>query len=138
MTKLNIFTHIKNYLIKSTDKKGDEKEINITGSIAFDIIDDIDVRIKCSLPDVKDFTNDQLMNCAENYAKLLSNILDGFYSQKISDILLSNCNKEDEKTVLLVNNIISFWSVFHVENYKNLVKNSNQPLVRPSKVFKRS
>ena len=77
------------------------------------------------------------MNCAENYAKLLSNIMDGFYSQKIADILLSNSDKEDEKTVLLINNILSFWSVFHVENYKSLVKQSNQPLIRPSKVFKR-
>jgi hypothetical protein len=135
--KLDIFTRIKNYLIKSTDKEIIEKEVNVTGSITFEIIDDTDIRIRCSLPDVKDFTNDDLMNCAENYAKLLSNIMDGFYSQKIADILLSNSDKEDEKTVLLVNNIISFWSVFHVENYKNLVKYSNQPLVRPSKVFKR-
>jgi hypothetical protein len=135
--KLSIFTRIKNYLTKSTDKKDETKEVNITGSITFDIIDDTDIRIKCSLPEVKDFTNDELMSCAENYAKLLSNIMDGFYSQKIADILLSNSDKEDEKTVLLVNNIISFWSVFHVENYKNLVKYSNQPLVRPSKVFKR-
>lgn len=135
--KLSIFTHIKNYLIKSTDKNDETKEVNITGSITFDIIDDTDIRIKCSLPEVKDFTNDELMRSAENYAKLLSNIMDGFYSQKIADILLTNSDKEDEKTVLLVNNIISFWSVFHVENYKNLVKYSNQPLVRPSKVFKR-
>ena len=135
--KSNIFTRIKNYLIKSTDKEHSDKETNITGSITFDIIDDKDIRIKCSLPDVKDFTNDELMNFAESYAKLLSNIMDGFYSQKIADILVTNPDKEDEKTVLLINNIISFWSVFHVENYKNLVKLSNQPLIRPSKVFKR-
>jgi hypothetical protein len=135
--KLDIFTRIKNYLIKSTDKINDEKEINITGSITFEIVDDTDIRIRCSLPDVQNFTNDELMNCAENYAKLLSNIMDGFYSQKIADILLSNSDKEDEKTVLLINNILSFWSVFHVENYKSLVKQSNQPLIRPSKVFKR-
>ena len=135
--KLDIFTRIKNYLIKSTDKINDEKKINITGSITFEIVDDTDIRIRCSLPDVQNFTNDELMNCAENYAKLLSNIMDGFYSQKIADILLSNSDKEDEKTVLLINNILSFWSVFHVENYKSLVKQSNQPLIRPSKVFKR-
>ena len=135
--KLDIFTRIKNYLIKSTDKINDEKKINITGSITFEIVDDTDIRIRCSLPDVQNFTNDELMNCAENYAKLLSNIMDGFYSQKIADILLSNYDKEDEKTVLLINNILSFWSVFHVENYKSLVKQSNQPLIRPSKVFKR-
>ena len=135
--KLDIFTRIKNYLIKSTDKINDEKKINITGSITFEIVDDTDIRIRCSLPDVQNFTNDELMNCAENYAKLLSNIMDGFYSQKIADILLSNSDKEDEKTVLLINNILYFWSVFHVENYKSLVKQSNQPLIRPSKVFKR-
>jgi hypothetical protein len=133
--KSNIFTRIKNYLIKSTDK--DKKEVNVTGSIIFDIIDDTDVRIKCFLPDTKDLTNDQLMSCAENYAKLLSNIMDGFYGQQIADILTTNSDKNDDKTVLLINNIISFWSVFHVENYKSLVKSHNHPLVRPSKVFKR-
>ena len=74
--KLDIFTRIKNYLIKSTDKINDEKKINITGSITFEIVDDTDIRIRCSLPDVQNFTNDELMNCAENYAKLLSNIMD--------------------------------------------------------------
>ena len=83
--KSNIFTRIKNYLIKSTDKEHSDKETNITGSITFDIIDDKDIKN----PDIR------------------------------NDL------------------IISFWSVFHVENYKNLVKNSNQPLIRPSKVFKR-
>lgn len=135
--KSNIFTRIKNYLIKSTDKNKDKKEVNITGSITFDIIDDKDIRIKCFLPDVKDLTNDELMGCAESYAKLLSNIMDGFYGQQIADILMTDSDKNDDKTVLLINNIISFWSVFHVENYKNVVKSYNHPLVRPSKVFKR-
>jgi hypothetical protein len=133
--KLNIFTRIKNCLIKSSDKT-EEKE-NITGSITFDIIDSKDIRIKCFLPDIKDFSNDELMSCAENYAKLLSNIMNGFYGQKIADILMTDSDKNDDKTVLLINNIISFWSVFHVENYKNAVKSYNHPLIRPSKVFKR-
>lgn len=138
MKKLNIWQLIKKWLKKSSDKKIDDPNSDLTGSIVFDIIDNKDISIKCFFPDIEDMQDDDILDCAESYGKLLSNITDGLYAQKIADILISNSEKDDPKMILFVNNIISFWTAFHIENNKIAIKNSNQPLVRPSRVFKRS
>ncbi len=138
MKKLNIWQLIKKWLKKSSDKKIDDPNSDLTGSIVFDIIDNKDISIKCFFPDIEDMQDDDILDCAESYGRLLSNITDGLYAQKIADILISNSEKDDPKMILFVNNIISFWTAFHIENNKIAIKNSNQPLVRPSRVFKRS
>lgn len=138
MKKLNIWQLIKKWLKKSSDKKIDDPNSDLTGSIVFDIINNKDISIKCFFPDIEDMQNDDILDCAESYGRLLSNITDGLYAQKIADILISNSEKDDPKMILFVNNIISFWTAFHIENNKIAIKNSNQPLVRPSRVFKRS
>lgn len=105
----------------------------------FDIIDNKDISIKCFFPqDIENMEEDDILDYAESYGRLLSNITDGVYAQKIADILIANSEKDDPKMILFVNNIISFWTAFHIENNKIAIKNSNQPLVRPSRVFKRS
>lgn len=137
LKKYNIFHLIKNFFVKSSDKIKDDVS-NLTGSIVFDIVNNEDISIKCFFPEIKDLNDDNIMDYAESYGRLLSNITDGIYAQKIADILLSNSAKDDPKMILFVNNILSFWTAFHVENNKIAIKNSNQPLVRPSRVFKRS
>lgn len=140
MKKLNIWQLIKKWLTKSSDKnkKIDDTISKLTGSIVFDIVDNKDISIKCFFPDIEDLNDDDILTYAESYGRLLSNITDGVYAQKIADILISNSEKDDPKMILFVNNIISFWTTFHIENNKIAIKNSNQPLVRPSRVFKRS
>ena len=138
MKKLDIWQLIKKWLTKSSDKKIDDTNSDLTGSIVFDIIDNKDISIKCFFPDIEDMQDDDILDYAESYGRLLSNITDGLYAQKIADILISNSEKDDPKMILFVNNIISFWTAFHIENNKIAIKNSNQPLVRPSRVFKRS
>ncbi len=124
---------------KSSDKEDNNNPENtdLTGSIVFDIIDNKDISIKCYFPDIEKLDDENILDYAESYGRLLSNITDGIYAQKIADILISNSSKDDPKMVLFVNNIIAFWSSFHIENNKIAIKNSNQPLVRPSRVFKR-
>lgn len=138
MKKLNIWQLIKKWLTKSSDKKSDNETSDLTGSVVFDIIDNKDISIKCFFPDIEDMNDDDILLYAESYGRLLSNITDGIYAQKIADILITNSEKDDPKMILFVNNIISFWTAFHIENNKIAIKNSNQPLVRPSRVFKRS
>lgn len=140
MKKLNIWQLIKKWLTKSSDKnkKIDDTISKLTGSIVFDIVNNKDISIKCFFPDIEDLNDDDILTYAESYGRLLSNITDGVYAQKIADILISNSEKDDPKMILFVNNIISFWTTFHIENNKIAIKNSNQPLVRPSRVFKRS
>jgi hypothetical protein len=139
LKKLNIFQLIKKWLTKSSDKKiKDDITSDLTGSVIFDIIDNKDISIKCFFPDIEHMDEDDILVYAESYGRLLSNITDGLYAQKIADILISNSEKDDPKMILFVNNIISFWTAFHIENNKIAIKNSNQPLVRPSRVFKRS
>jgi hypothetical protein len=138
LKKLDIWQLIKKWLTKSSDKKIDDTNSDLTGSIVFDIIDNKDISIKCFFPDIEDMQDDDILDYAESYGRLLSNITDGLYAQKIADILISNSEKDDPKMILFVNNIISFWTAFHIENNKIAIKNSNQPLVRPSRVFKRS
>jgi hypothetical protein len=128
----NFFQYTKKLSKKSTNQKS-----NITGSIIFDIIDNKDIVIKCYFPEIDELDEDSFLHNAESYARMLSNITDGVYSQKIADILIKSSDKDDPQTVLFVNNIISFWSAFHTENFKMDLKNSNQPMIRPSKVFKR-
>lgn len=140
MKKFNIYQVIKSLFKKSADNK-DHKHPqidNLTGSIIFDIIDNKDISIKCYFPEIDKLDDEHILEYAESYGRLLSNITDGIYAQKIADILISNSSKEDPKMLLFVNNIIAFWSSFHIENNRIAIKNSNQPLVRPSRVFKRS
>jgi hypothetical protein len=139
LKKFNIYRVIKNLFKKSSDKEDNNNPENtdLTGSIVFDIIDNKDISIKCYFPDIEKLDDENILDYAESYGRLLSNITDGIYAQKIADILISNSSKDDPKMVLFVNNIIAFWSSFHIENNKIAIKNSNQPLVRPSRVFKR-
>jgi|LakMenE01Jun11ns_1017448.scaffolds.fasta_scaffold9483042_1 hypothetical protein len=139
LKKSKIYKAIKNLFTKSKDKLVTQNsKDNLTGSIIFDIIDNRDIRIQCYFPDIEKMNDGELIENAENYGRLLSNITDGVYAQKIADILLSSSDVDDPKTVLFVNNIISFWSAFHIDNHKKEIRNSNQPLVRPSRVFRRS
>lgn len=128
---------LKNFFSSSQiiDEETDKETI---ASIHFDLHKDNYISIKCYTPDISDMTNDEIATFAEDYAHLLSNVNDGIYNQSIVKIIKDNIDHNNPKEILLFNNILAFWSIFHVENKKNYHKNQVSPLIKPTQVFKRS
>jgi hypothetical protein len=119
------------------DSTSSDKTVDEIASIRFDLQDNEMISIKCYIPDLTDITEEEITSFAENYAQLLANINDGKYNQSILKIIKDNINPEDHKEVLLFNNILSFWAIYHAENKKNISKNRVSPMIKPSQVFKR-
>lgn len=136
-----MFNLIKNYLKKLFRTNKNETKLNNKnkiGSLSFDLFADETVNIKCFLSEFENMSEDEVVEYAESYALLLHNTLAGLYTQSIIDILNKNIDQNNHKDVLFLNNLFSFWAMFHVEK-RDLDKNSiNEPLVKPSNFFKKS
>lgn len=128
---------LKNFFRISEPKDSKENKETVA-SIHFDLHKDNYISIKCYTPDIEDMSDDDIATFAEDYAHLLSNVNDGVYNQSIVKIIKDNIDHNNPKEVLLFNNILAFWSIFHVDNKKNYHKNQTAPLIKPTQVFKRS
>lgn len=136
----NIFQIYKKFLtLFKKNRKNKQEETSYCASLFFGLLDkDHDmVDIKCSLPDVSNKSSDQILSIAEKYAELLVVINTESFNKKIYDILNKNKKIEDHKEILLIDNIISFWSaLYEEENKKQLTKYKlSQPMIKPSEAF---
>lgn len=133
---LHLIRNLLRSLFRKNNKPIDETEEPIA-SIHFDMHDNEMISIKCYTPNLSTMTDEDIASFAESYAQLLANINDGMYNQSIVKIIKDNVDYDNYKEVLLFNNILSFWAIFHVENKKNISTNKLAPLIKPTQVFKR-
>lgn len=98
------------------------------------------VDIKCLLPDVDNKSIEEISNIAEKYAQLLVLLHTEAFDKNIFRILDNNkiLYKDNYKSTLLIDNIISFWKIlYQLESKKYHQKfKMNQPLIKPSEAFK--
>lgn len=114
---------------------------NYIGAIAFKLTEANEIDILYSLPSTEDKTSDQILNNAEQYAKFLMLINQGYLQEDIIKIFQKNIKPDDQPNDhLLLDNILVFWGMAEIEEVKRLNKQikKQQPLVRPSVVFSRS
>jgi hypothetical protein len=108
------------------------------GFINFSILDDYSVDINIDLPDMSNATPAETAILAERYAEFLLSINQGFHKNNVVNILQSKIDQNNNQQYLFIDNIITFWGLLY-EQYKKNKKNYiqyNQPVVRPSQVFK--
>jgi hypothetical protein len=120
--------------------KTEIKETNYIGHINFSLTEHGEIDIVCKIPETTNLDTDQLTNLSEQFAKFLYHINDGYLIDDIFSILknFDHIKNHNEKDKLFLDNILFFWALLHVENNKKKYQKSkaNQPIVRPSEVFK--
>lgn len=116
------------------------KDNDHIGHISFSLTDSGDIDIVCKIPETINLDTDQLTKLSEQFAKFLCHINDGYLIDDIFAILKNadHTENQNEKDRLFLDNILFFWALLHVENNKKKEQKSkgNQPIVRPSEVFK--
>lgn len=123
-----------------SNKKSVSKKRETIGSVSFIINKDDSIDIECLMPLITNANIDSVPSIAEKYANALNSITMG----DLNDSLYENIKElasssESNQQILLVNNIISFWSILYKEKqkqYSNKYINKYHPLIRPSQVFK--
>ena len=122
--------------IKFSIKKEIDDE-QYVGAVTFTLNKDKSVDISCYTPEVSALSVGSMTKLSENYAELLSLINDGILAPKIVQFINGIIDKsEDEQEKLFLENVLVFWGLSHVENLKKKRSKSNQPLIRPSTVFR--
>ena len=114
------------------------KQPNYIGNISFSLTDKFDIDISCSVPDFETLSTEKLTTISEQYAKFLCHITDGDLIDDIIEIITKEKNKPDsEKKTLILDNILFFWALTHVEKQEKAKKleKSGQPVIRPLDVF---
>jgi len=131
---------IKKIFNQLESKKIDKKQsIDNIGSFSLRLTSDSNIDILCSLPDITNKSNEEMLILAEEYAKFLLYITQPeLIKNDILDFLSDKAEKtRDPEYKLLLDNILIFWEVFNNE-YKKRKKNTikdDLPLIRPISVF---
>ena len=114
------------------------KDTTYVSGITFQITDELELDIGCILPDLENYSTDQISDLSEKYAELLMMINGVIFRNQIFDMLKNKMesSEDDTKKQLFINNIISFDKIFTHELNKAL--KNNRPLIRPTSVFKNS
>lgn len=118
-------------------KNKDMADEECVGAITFKLNKDKTVDISCFTPEIESLSVGSMTKLSENYAELLSLINDGILAPKIVEFIngvIDKSNNDQEK--LFLENILVFWGLSHVENLKKKRAKSNQPVIRPSAVFR--
>jgi hypothetical protein len=104
--------------------------------IVFKITENLELDIGCVLPDLHNYSTDEISDLAEKYAELLIMINNGIFKNQIFDMLNTKTESIDckDKDRLFINNVLSFDKILNQELSK-VIKN-NRPLIRPTSVFK--
>jgi hypothetical protein len=110
----------------------------VIGSVNFSLLDNYSIDIDIDLPDMSNATPENIAILAERYAEFLLSINQGFHKANMVTILQSKIDQNNSQQYLFIDNIIGFWGLLY-EQYKKSKKNHieyNQPVVKPSRVFK--
>ena len=112
------------------------KNTTYVSGITFQITDDLELDIGCILPDLENYSIDQISDLSEKYAELLMMINGGIFRNQIFDMLKNRTKSSDDDTKkqLFINNVLSFDKILTHELNKAL--KNNKPLIRPTSVFK--
>jgi len=132
-----IFRYLEKLLI-SHNKPRNAHNHGIIGSINFSILDNYTIDINIDLPDMSNATPAETAILAERYAEFLLSINQGFHKDTILQILESKINTQNNQEYLFIDNIITFWKLLY-DQYKKSKKiyvQYNQPVVKPSQVFR--
>jgi hypothetical protein len=123
----------------SSEKPVKENQFNI-GNLLFKFTDSLDVNITCEIPSVETLSLEEIGELSEKYAELIVYVNNGLFKEEILKILKNNAKKTDDpKEILYINNVITFCDIIHNELIKVKSKlKGDQPLIRPSSVFKNS
>ena len=123
----------------SPEKLIKENQFNI-GNLLFKFTDSLDVNITCEIPSVETLSLEEIGELSEKYAELIVYVNNGLFKEEILKILKNNAKKTDDpKEILYINNVITFCDIIHNELIKVKSKlKGDQPLIRPSSVFKNS
>jgi hypothetical protein len=130
--------HYLEKLLTWHNKRLEKVKHKTIGLINFSMLDDYSVDINIDLPDMSNATPAETAMLAERYAEFLLSINQGFHKNNIVNILQSKIDQNNNQQYLFIDNIITFWGLLY-EQYKKNKKNYiqyNQPVVRPSQVFK--
>jgi hypothetical protein len=106
--------------------------------VNFSLLDNYSIDINIDLPDMSNATPENIAILAERYAEFLLSINQGFHKTNIVSILQSKIDQNNSQQYLFIDNIIGFWGLLyeqHKKNKKNYIE-YNQPVVKPSRVFK--
>lgn len=144
---LNLFRIYENFLIlfnKSSNKTNDKKDVDKEhiASLYLGIIenDKDTVDIKCLLPNVTEKTAVEISDIAEKYAQLLVLLNTDHFNKNIFSILNKHkeSNQDNYKTIMLIDNIVSYWDIFYNLQTKNMYRKykSFEPMIKPSEAFK--
>jgi hypothetical protein len=125
---------------ESKISKSGSKDTDHIGHISFSLTENGEIDIVCKIPEITNLDTDQLTKLSEQFAKFLCHINDGYLIDDIFTILQKSDHTEgkNEKDKLFLDNILFFWALLHVESNKKKDQKSkgNQPIIRPSEVFK--
>lgn len=117
-------------------KRKDKTQTTHVAGIVFKLSSDLQIDIGCVLPDIENYSIDQISDLSEKYAELLILINSGVFRNQIFDMLKNQSKRSDKnaKEQLFVENVISFDKILNHELNKTL--KNNKPLIRPISVFK--
>jgi len=138
---LNIIKKYISWLYKKYTPTNTTKQIlsdDYLGAIAFKLTKNNDIDVLYALPDIANRSPDEILDDAEQYAKFLMMINQGYLQQNIIDIFQKNIKPDsDAKEHLLLDNILISWKLAEIEEEKRLNRQikKQQPLIRPSVVF---
>lgn len=105
------------------------------GSLSFILDEQDNVDIYCLLPDLSNLSDEDILDVAEKYAKLLLSVNKGLFKSEIYKILKNRKNKSTNPLEqLLIENISIFYRLLE-EEFKN-IKANQDPIIRPTQVFK--
>lgn len=142
-----IFRFLEKFLTWFNPKKnnpGDDQLIKqnstkIIGSLEFRLDSNKDIDISFGFPkELQDKTPEQIALLGEMYSELLVAVTCGDLNEFIYNGLNKNLQADnDTNHILLVNNILLFWSMIYKDKIKKRTKKYDQyqPLIRPSQAF---
>ncbi len=133
----NLWSIISRYFSKKDQINIKQDKNNIEKfSIQFSIDrnDNVDVMFDIGYPETINIAD--IANVSEKYAQLLLTINHGGFKSQIIDILQDESKKsDDDKKILMIDNILSFYDILKREMFKSSAL-YNQPIVPPSMAFK--
>lgn len=136
---IKIYNRLLTFFKRSASKEANNTDNNQIGSISFNLYDNSDIDIICSIPNIDNIDTENIATISEKYATFLCHINDGNLIDSILNILIDQkkCT-ESEKGALFLDNVLFFWALTHAENQKTIKKNekTGQPMVKPMDVFK--
>lgn len=108
------------------------------GYIKFELLDNYSVDIDLEMPRSSLSDPSGIASISERYAEFLFLINQGMLKDRIVEILQDKIDQKDESAYLVSDNIITFWGLLFDEQKKRKKEylQLNQPVIKPSQVFK--